>query len=157
MLVGAGTSFEAGSSNSVAFEKTLTIHEGAEADIKSRHISIDELKFHGNGGLASLAVLPEGSLSFSRPVTVKDGAELNISLGRNSRLTGAVFTDDQTGSGGSFISLGAGSVWQNAMHSNVTELKVSEGAVIEVGSEKGFRPLQIQQLKGSGATFFLPG
>ena len=143
MLVGAGTSFEAGSSNSVAFEKTLTIHEGAEADIKSRHISIDELKFHGNGGLASLAVLPEGSLSFSRPVTVKDGAELNISLGRNSRLTGAVFTDDQTGSGGSFISLGAGSVWQNAMHSNVTELKVSEGAVIEVGSEKGFRPLQI--------------
>ena len=43
------------------------------------------------------------------------------------------------------------------MHSNVTELKVSEGAVIEVGSEKGFRPLQIQQLKGSGATFYLPG
>ena len=137
VLVGARTSFEAGSSNSIAFEKTLTIHEGAEADIESRHISIDELKFHGNGGLASLAVLPEGSLSFSRPVTVKDGAKLNISLGKNSRLTGAVFTDDQTGSGGSFISLGAGSVWQNAMHSNVTELKVSEGAVIEVGSEKG--------------------
>ena len=158
VLVGAGTSFKAGSSNSIAFEKTLTIHEGAKADIESRHISIDELKFHGNGGLASLAVLPEeGSLSFSRPVTVKDGAKLNISLGKNSRLTGAVFTDDQTGSGGSFISLGAGSVWQNAMHSNVTELKVSEGAVIEVGSEKGFRPLQIQQLKGSGATFYLPG
>lgn len=91
MLVGAGTSFEAGSSNSIAFEKTLTIHEGAEADIESRHISIDELKFHGNGGLASLAVLPEGSLSFSRPVTVKDGAKLNISLEKNSRLTGAVF------------------------------------------------------------------
>ncbi len=36
-------------------------------------------------------------------------------------------------------------------------MKVSEGAVIEVGSEKGFRPLQIQQLKGSGATFYLPG
>ena len=156
VLVGAGTSFKAGSSNSIAFEKTLTIHEGAKADIESRHISIDELKFHGNGGLASLAVLPEGSLSFSRPVTVKDGAKLNISL-ENSRLTGAVFTDDQTGSGGSFISLGAGSVWQNAMHSNVTELKVSVGAVIEVGSEKGFRPLQIQQLKGSGATFYLPG
>lgn len=156
VLVGAGTSFMAGSSNSIAFKKTLTIHEGAEAYIGSRHISIDELKFHGNGGLASLAVLPEGSLSFSRPVTVKDGAKLNISL-ENSRLTGAVFTDDQTGSGGSFISLGAGSVWQNAMHSNVTELKVSEGAVIEVGSEKGFRPLQIQQLKGSGATFYLPG
>ena len=156
VLVGAGTSFKAGSSNSIAFEKTLTIHEGAKADIESRHISIDELKFHGNGGLASLAVLPEGSLSFSRPVTVKDGAKLNISL-ENSRLTGAVFTDDQTGSGGSFISLGAGSVWQNAMHSNVTELKVSEGAVIEVGSEKGFRPLQIQQLKGSCATFYLPG
>ena len=156
VLVGARTSFKAGSSNSIAFEKTLTIHEGAKADIESRHISIDELKFHGNGGLASLAVLPEGSLSFSRPVTVKDGAKLNISL-ENSRLTGAVFTDDQTGSGGSFISLGAGSVWQNAMHSNVTELKVSEGAVIEVGSEKGFRPLQIQQLKGSGATFYLPG
>lgn len=157
VLVGAGTSFKAGSSNSIAFEKTLTIHEGAEAYIGSRHISIDELKFHGNGGLASLAVLPEGSLSFSRPVTVKDGAKLNISLEENSRLTGAVFTDDQTGSGGSFISLGAGSVWQNAMHSNVTELKVSKGAVIEVGSEKGFRPLQIQQLKGSGATFYLPG
>ena len=156
VLVGAGTSFKAGSSNSIAFEKTLTIHEGAKADIESRHISIDELKFHGKGGLASLAVLPEGSLSFSRPVTVKDGAKLNISL-ENSRLTGAVFTDEQTGSGGSFISLGAGSVWQNAMHSNVTELKVSEGAVIEVGSEKGFRPLQIQQLKGSGATFYLPG
>lgn len=156
VLVGAGTSFMAGSSNSIAFKKTLTIHEGAEAYIGSRHISIDELKFHGNGGLASLAVLPEGSLSFSRPVTVKDGAKLNISL-ENSRLTGAVFTDDQTGSGGSFISLGAGSVWQNAMHSNVTELKVSKGAVIEVGSEKGFRPLQIQQLKGSGATFYLPG
>lgn len=159
VLVGAGTSFKARSSNSIAFKKTLTIHEGegTEADIKSRHISIDELKFHGNGGLASLVVLPEGSLSFSRPVTVKDGAELNISLGKNSRLTGAVFTDDQTGSGGSFISLGAGSVWQNAMHSNVTELKVSEGAVIEVGSKKGFHPLQIQQLKGSGATFYLPG
>ena len=126
VLVGAGTSFKARSSNSIAFKKTLTIHEGAEAYIGSRHISIDELKFHGNGGLASLAVLPEGSLSFSRPVTVKDGAKLNISLGKNSRLTGAVFTDDQTGSGGSFISLGAGSVWQNAMHSNVTELKVSE-------------------------------
>lgn len=157
VLVGAGTSFKAGSSNSIAFEKTLTIHEGAKADIESRHISIDELKFHGNGGLAWLAVLPEGSLSFSRPVTVKDGAELKISLGKNSRLTGAVFTDDQTGSGGSFISLGAGSVWQNAMHSNVTELKVSEGAIIEVGSKKGFHPLQIQQLKGSGATFYLPG
>lgn len=157
VLVGAGTSFKAGSSNSIAFEKTLTIHEGAEAYIGSRHISIDELKFHGNGGLASLAVLPEGSLSFSRPVTVKDGAKLNISLGKNSRLTGAVFTDDQTGSGGSFISLGAGSVWQNAMHSNVTELKVSKGAVIEVGSKKGFHPLQIQQLKGSFATFYLPG
>lgn len=157
VLVGAGTSFKAGSSNSIAFEKTLTIHEGAKADIESRHISIDELKFHGNGGLASLAVHPEGSLSFSRPVTVKDGAELKISLGENSWLTGAVFTDDQTGSGGSFISLGAGSVWQNAMHSNVTELKVSEGAVIEVGSKKGFHPLQIQQLKGSCATFYLPG
>lgn len=157
VLVGAGTSFKAGSSNSIAFEKTLTIHEGAKADIESRHISIDELKFHGNGGLAWLAVLPEGSLSFSRPVTVKDGAELKISLGVNSRLTGAVFTDDQTGSGGSFISLGAGSVWQNAMHSNVTELKVSKGAVIEVGSKKGFHPLQIQQLKGSFATFYLPG
>lgn len=157
VLVGAGTSFMAGSSNSIAFKKTLTIHEGAEAYIGSRHISIDELKFHGNGGLASLAVHPEGSLSFSRPVTVKDGAELKISLGENSWLTGAVFTDDQTGSGGSFISLGAGSVWQNAMHSNVTELKVSEGAVIEVGSKKGFHPLQIQQLKGSCATFYLPG
>lgn len=157
VLVGAGTSFMAGSSNSIAFKKTLTIHEGAEAYIGSRHISIDELKFHGNGGLAWLTVLPKGSLSFSRPVTVKDGAELKISLGENSRLTGAVFTDDQTGSGGSFISLGAGSVWQNAMHSNVTELKVSEGAVIEVGSKKGFHPLQIQQLKGSCATFYLPG
>lgn len=35
VLVGAGTSFEAGSSNSIAFEKTLTIHEGAEADIEA--------------------------------------------------------------------------------------------------------------------------
>lgn len=87
VLVGAGTSFKAGSSNSIAFEKTLTIHEGAKADIESRHISIDELKFHGNGGLASLAVLPEeGSLSFSRPVTVKDGAKLNISLGKTVGL-----------------------------------------------------------------------
>lgn len=35
VLVGARTSFEAGSSNSIAFEKTLTIHEGAEADIRA--------------------------------------------------------------------------------------------------------------------------
>ena len=31
VLVGAGTSFKAGSSNSIAFEKTLTIHEGAQS------------------------------------------------------------------------------------------------------------------------------
>ena len=65
-------------------------------------------------------------------------------------LNGAVFTDFQEGKGGSYISLGAGSIWQNAMHSNVTELTVSEGAVIEVGSDKGLRPLEIQSLKGNG-------
>lgn len=157
VIVGARTSFEANASNSIAFKKALTIHEGATAQIESKNIFMDELKFHGNGGSASLVVHPEGSLSFSHPVTVKDGAALNISLGENSKLTGAVFTDVQTGSGGSFITLGAGSVWQNAMHSNVTELTVSEGSFIEVGSEKGFRPLEIQSLKGTGATFYLPG
>lgn len=157
VIVGAKTSFEANSSNSIVFKKELTVHEGVKAEIESKHISIDKLKFHGNGGLASLVVNPEGSLSISHPVTVKDGATLKIFLAENSTLTGAVFTDEQTGSGGSFISLKAGSIWRNAMHSNVTELTVSEGAVIEVGSEKGFRPLQIQQLKGSGATFYLPG
>lgn len=157
VIVGARTTFEANSSNSIAFKKALTIHESANAQIESRHIFIDELKFQGNGGAASLIVRPEGSLNFSHPVTVKDGAALNISLGENTILTGAVFTDEQTGSGGSFISLGAGSVWKNAMHSNVTELTVSEGAFIEVGSERGFRPLEIQTLKGTGATFYLPG
>ena len=157
VIVGARTSFEANSSNSIAFKKVLTIHEDAIAQIESRHIFIDELKFHGNGGAASLVVHPEGSLNFSYPVTVKDGAALNISLGENSKLSGAVFTDKQSGAGGSFISLGVGSVWQNAMHSNVTELTVSEGAIIEVGSERGFRPLEIQTLKGTGATFYLPG
>lgn len=157
VIVGDKTSFEANSSNSIVFGKALTIHKDAKAEIESKHISIDELKFHDKGGLASVVVRPEGSLSFSPPVTVKDGATLNISLGESSKLTGAVFTDEQSGSGGSFISLGAGSVWQNAMHSNVTELTVSEGAVIEVGGEKGFRPMQIQQLKGTGATFYLPG
>ena len=157
VIVGARTSFEANSSNSIAFKKALTIHEGASAQIESRHIFIDELKFHDNGGAASIVVRPEGSLNFSHPVTVKDGAALNISLGENSILTGAVFTDKQSGAGGSFISLSVGSVWQNAMHSNVTELTVSEGAIIEVGSERGLRPLEIQTLKGTGATFYLPG
>lgn len=115
------------------------------------------MNFQQTGGSASFTVLPEGSLKFADAVSVINGARLDITLGERSVLNGAVFTDFQEGKGGSYISLGAGSIWQNAMHSNVTELTVSEGAVIEVGSDKGLRPLEIQSLKGTGAAFYLPG
>ena len=108
------------------------------------------MNFQQTGGSASFTVLPEGSLKFADAVSVINGARLDITLGERSVLNGAVFTDFQEGKGGSYISLGAGSIWQNAMHSNVTELTVSEGAVIEVGSDKGLRPLEIQSLKGTG-------
>lgn len=157
VVVGAHTSFEANSSNSISFGKVLTVHEGGSAKIESGAISIGELKYHDNGGMASFVVHPKGSLTFDRPVSVADGSTLNIALGDNTILSGAVFTDEQSGAGGSYISMGTGSVWKNAMHSNVSDLVVSEGAVIEVGSQKGLRPLEIQNLKGSGAVFYLPG
>ena len=139
------------------FDKTLLIEGSGKVEIESRNISLKKLHFQQTGGSASITVLPEGSLNFAHSVSVINGARLDIALGERGVLNGAVFTDSQEGRGGSYISLGPGSVWQNAMHSNVTELTVSEGAVIEVGSEKGFRPLEIQNLRGTGATFYLPG
>ena len=157
VTVRSQSTLQAKSSDSITFDKVLMIDGSGKVEIESRNISLKKLKFQQTGGSASLTVLPEGSLNFSHPVSVINGARLDIVLGERSVLNGAVFTDPQGGKGGSYISLGAGSVWKNAMHSNVTELTVSEGAVIEVGSEKGYRPLEIQNLRGTGATFYLPG
>lgn len=157
VTVRSQSSLQTNSSNSIIFDKTLTVEGGARVEIESRKISLNELNFQQNGGSASFVVHPEGSLNFSRSVSVINGARLDINLGERSVLNGAVFTDSQDGTGGSYISMGAGSAWKNAMHSIVSELTVSEGAVVEVGSEKGFRPLEIRNLKGTGATFYLPG
>lgn len=157
VAVRAQSSLKATSSDSMIFDKTLLIEGSGKVEIESRNISLKKLHFQKTGGSASFTVLPEGSLNFTHSVSVINGARLDIALGERGVLNGAVFTDSQEGRGGSYISLGPGSVWQNAMHSNVTELTVSEGSVIEVGSEKGFRPLEIQNLRGTGATFYLPG
>ena len=157
ITVRAQSTLKAKSSDSMIFDKALLIDGSGKVEIESRNIALKKLNFQQTGGSASFTVLPEGSLKFADAVSVINGARLDITLGERSVLNGAVFTDFQEGKGGSYISLGAGSIWQNAMHSNVTELTVSEGAVIEVGSDKGLRPLEIQSLKGTGAAFYLPG
>ena len=157
ITVRAQSTLKAKSSDSMIFDKALLIDGSGKVEIESRNIALKKLNFQQTGGSASFTVLPEGSLKFADAVSVINGARLDITLGERSVLNGAVFTDSQEGKGGSYISLGAGSIWQNAMHSNVTELTVSEGAVIEVGSDKGLRPLEIQSLKGTGAAFYLPG
>ena len=101
------------------------------------------MNFQQTGGSASFTVLPEGSLKFADAVSVINGARLDITLGERSVLNGAVFTDFQEGKGGSYISLGAGSIWQNAMHSNVTELTVSAGRC-------GYRSWKRQRPSSSG-------
>lgn len=157
ITVRAQSTLKAKSSDSMIFDKALLIDGSGKVEIESRNIALKKLNFQQTGGSASFTVLPEGSLKFADAVSVINGARLDITLGERSVLNGAVFTDFQEGKGGSYISLGAGSIWQNAMRSNVTELTVSEGAVIEVGSDKGLRPLEIQSLKGTGAAFYLPG